>query len=120
MKRAGKVHIWRGSADQTADAWGTISRSMNGRDRRSCSTQSPSDGPSWPDAMSARAARWKRTTSASMRWNHGVARCARFANRPLADVLAYSKSPRSSLTANDMFDGCQGTSIARSSFSKFG
>jgi hypothetical protein len=29
-KRAGKDHIWRGSADQTAQACGTISRSTNG------------------------------------------------------------------------------------------
>ena len=28
-----------------------------------------------------------------MRWNHGVARCARLANSPFGDVLAYSKSP---------------------------
>ena len=41
-----------------------------------------------------------------MRWNHGVARCARFANSPFADVLAYSKSPASSVTAKLMSDGC--------------
>ena len=43
--RAGKLHIWRGSADHTADAWGTISRSTNARENRWRSSQSPSDGP---------------------------------------------------------------------------
>ena len=43
-----------------------------------------------------------------MRWNHGVARCARLANSPFGDVLAYSKSPCASLTAKLMSDGCAG------------
>ena len=60
------------------------------------------------ERSSSRAARWKRTTSATMRWNHGVARCARLANSPLGEVLAYSKSPRSSLTPKLMSDGCDG------------
>ena len=40
-----------------------------------------------------------------MRWNHGVTRCARLANSPLGDAPLYSKSPRSSLTENDIVDG---------------
>ena len=55
-----------------------------------------------------------------MRWNHGVARCARLANRPFGEVLAYSKSPRSSLTAKLMSDGWPATPSRSSSRSKFG
>ena len=51
-------------------------------------------GPRRRLASSARASRLKRTKSATMRWNHGVARCARLANSPFGEVLAYSKSPR--------------------------
>ena len=68
MKRAGKLHICCGSADQTADAWGTISRSMNGprealllepvTERRPVARRLRS---------SVRAARLKRTRSATMR-----------------------------------------------------
>ena len=55
--------------------------------------------------MSARASRWKRGISATMRWNHGCTRCARFANRPFADALQYSKFPRVSATPKVMTDG---------------
>ena len=70
MKRAGKVHIWRGSADHTAEAWGTIRRSMKGRLKRCCSSHWPSEGPSpspVSPSRSARAARLKRAMSATMR-----------------------------------------------------
>ena len=40
-----------------------------------------------------------------MRWNHGVVRCARLANNPFGELLAYSKSPVSSVTPKLMFDG---------------
>ena len=55
-----------------------------------------------------------------MRWNHGVARCARLANSPLGDEPLYSKSPASSLTENHMFDGCHATSSRASRRSKRG
>ena len=35
MKLAGKLHICSGSADQTAEAWGTIRRSMKWREKPS-------------------------------------------------------------------------------------
>ena len=55
-----------------------------------------------------------------MRWNQGVTRCARLANSPLGETLAYSKSPRWSETPKLMFDGCDATPIRSSSRSKFG
>ena len=55
-----------------------------------------------------------------MRWNHGVTRCARLANRPFGEEPLYSKSPRSSLTENVMLDGCQATLSRWSSRSKRG
>ena len=55
-----------------------------------------------------------------MRWNHGVARCARLANSPFGDVLAYSKSPRLSVTAKLMSDGWRATPRRSSSRSKRG
>ena len=44
MKLAGKLHICSGSADQTAEAWGTIRRSMKCREKPFSSSQAPSEG----------------------------------------------------------------------------
>jgi hypothetical protein len=45
MKLAGKLHIWPGSADQTAEAWGTIRRSMKWREKPSRSSEAVEAAP---------------------------------------------------------------------------
>ena len=51
MKLAGKLHICSGSADQTAEAWGTIRRSMKCWEKPCCSSQCAERGrgPVHPD-----------------------------------------------------------------------
>jgi hypothetical protein len=68
-KRAGKLHIWAGSADHTAAACGTISRSMNMRENAWSSSHCPSETRlrSYRALNSSRAARLKRTRSLTMR-----------------------------------------------------
>ena len=60
MKPAGKLHICSGSADQTAETWGTISRSTKWREKPRCSSQWPSEGAVPFVPTSARASRLKR------------------------------------------------------------
>ena len=66
MKLAGKLHICSGSADQTALAWGTISRSTKWREKPCCSSQWPSEGAVPFIPISARASRLKRRQSRSI------------------------------------------------------
>jgi len=77
-KRAGNVPICSGSADQTAAACGTITRSTNGSETPSVASHSPSEG-SPGEVSSSRARRWKRGTSATIRWKAGESRCERLA-----------------------------------------
>ena len=77
-KRAGNVHICSGSADHTAAAWGTITRSTNASETPSVASHSRRVGSS-AEVSSARAWRWKRGTSATIRWNAGESRCERLA-----------------------------------------
>ena len=120
-KRAGKLHIWRGSADQTADAWGTISRSMKAREKRWRSSQSRATGL----AVRPRRQQLARgAVEARQVGEHPVKarghEMARLANRPLGEALVYSKSPLPSLTLKLIVDGCEATPRALSSRSKLG
>ena len=71
MKLAGKAHICSGSADQTAEAWGTIRRSMKWREKPSRSSQAPSEGAVPFIPISPGASRLKRRQSRSMRMKAG-------------------------------------------------
>ena len=104
MKLAGKLHIWPGSADQTAEAWGTIRRSMKWREKPSRSSQVPSEGAVPFIPISLGASRLKRRQSRSMRRKVGESRWAGRAKRPQG-VPENSKPPRPSLTEKLMWDG---------------
>ncbi len=119
MKLAGKLHICSGSADQTAEAWGTISRSTNLREKPCWSSQSPSDGAAPSIPISVFASRLKRKKSRSMPRKAGLTRWAGRAKRP-DGVPAYSNLPRPSATEKLICEGCEGTPSSRSSRSKFG
>ena len=94
IKLAGKLHICSGSADQTAEAWGTIRRSMKWREKPRSSSQWPSEGAVPFIPISARASRLKRLQSRSIPRNDGLSRCAGRANSPRG-VPEYSKRPPS-------------------------
>jgi len=53
--RAAKLHICRGAADQTAETWGTISRSMNSRENRWCFNHVRNDTSAARSSSSSRA-----------------------------------------------------------------
>ncbi len=74
MKLAGKLHICSGSADQTAEAWGTIRRSMKCREKPCSSSQWPSEGAVPFIPISACASRLKRRQSRSMPRKAGLSR----------------------------------------------
>ena len=109
MKLAGKLHICSGSADQTAEAWGTISRSMKWREKPCCSSQWPSEGAVPFIPISARASRLKRRQSRSMPRKVGLSRWDGRAKRPRG-VPEYSKPPRPSETEKPMCEGWLATS----------
>ena len=90
MKLAGKLHICSGSADQTAEAWGTIRRSMKCWEKPCCSSQWPSEGAVPFIPISARASRLKRRQSRSIPRKVGLSRWAGRAKRPQG-VPEYSK-----------------------------
>ena len=119
MKLAGKVHICSGSADQTAEAWGTIRRSMKWREKPSRSSQAPSEGAVPFIPISAGASRLKRRHSPIIRRKVGETRCEGRAKRPQG-VPENSKPPRPSETEKLMWEGLAATPSSPSSASKFG
>ena len=114
MKLAGKLHICSGSADQTAEAWGTIRRSMKCREKPCSSSQCPSEGAVPFIPISARASRLKRRQSRSMPRKEGLSRWAGRAKRPRG-VPEYSKRPRPSETEKLMWEGWLATPSSPSS-----
>ncbi len=118
MKLAGKLHICSGSADQTADAWGTISRSMNRREKPCCSSQAPSEGAVPLIPISACASRLKRRHSRSIPRKEGLSRWAGRANSPQG-VPEYSKRSPSE-TEKLIWEGWLATPSSVSSRSKLG
>ena len=119
MKLAGKAHICAGSADQTAEAWGTIRRSMKWREKPSRSSQAPSEGAVPFIPISPGASRLKRRQSRSMRRKVGERRWAGRAKRPQG-VPENSKPPRPSETEKLMWEDRAATPSSPSSASKFG
>ena len=118
-KEAGKLHICSGSADQTAAAWGTISRSTNQREKPCRSSQWPSEGAVPLIPISPGASRLKRRQSRSMRRKRGSKRLARRAKRPRG-VPEYSKRPLPSATEKPMCEGWLATPSSASRASKLG
>ena len=118
MKLAGKLHICSGSADQTAEAWGTISRSMKCWEKPCCSSQAPSEGAVPFIPISARASRLKRRQSRSIPRKLGLTRWAGRANRPQG-VPEYSKRSPSE-TEKPMCERWLATPSSASSASKLG
>ena len=108
MKLAGKLHICSGSADHTAEAWGTISRSTKCWEKPFSSSQCPREGAVPFIPISARASRLKRRQSRSMPRNEGLSRWAGRAKRPRG-VPAYSKPPRPSETEKLICEGWAAT-----------
>ena len=82
MKLAGKLHICSGSADQTAEAWGTIRRSMKLREKPSRSSQWPSEGAVPFIPISARRFAVEAAPFAQHPRKVGVSRWAGRAKRP--------------------------------------
>ncbi len=119
MKLAGNSHICSGSADQTAEAWGTISRRTKSSEKPCRSSQWPSEGAVPFSAISACASRLKRRQSRSMRMKRGLSRWAGRANSPHG-VPEYSKRPRPSETEKLMWEGWEATPSSASSASKWG
>src|ERR1700710_822375 len=76
MKLAGKLHICSGSADQTAEAWGTIRRSMKCWEKPFSSSQVPSEGAVPFIPISAFASWLKRRQSRSIPRKLGLSRWA--------------------------------------------
>ena len=119
MKLAGKLHICSGSADHTAEAWGTISRSTKCWEKPFCSSQAPSEGAVPFIPISSRASRLKRRQSRSIPRKLGETRWAGRAKRPQG-VPEYSNRPRPSETEKPMCEGWLGTSSSSSRRSKLG
>ena len=119
MKLAGKLHICSGSADQTAEAWGTIRRSMKCWEKPFCSSQWPSEGEVPFIPISACASRLKRRQSRSIPRKVGLSRWAGRAKRPRG-VPEYSKPPRPSETEKPMCEGWLATPSSSSRRSKSG
>ncbi len=118
MKLAGKLHICSGSADQTAEAWGTIRRSTKCWEKPFSSSQRPSEGAVPFIPISACASRLKRRQSRSMPRKEGLSRWAGRAKRPRG-VPEYSKRPPSE-TEKPMCEGWLATPSSSSSASKLG
>ena len=119
MKLAGKSHICSGSADHTAEAWGTIRRSTKCWEKPFSSSQRPSEGAVPFIPISARASRLKRRQSRSMPRKEGLTRWEGRAKRPHG-VPEYSKPPRPSETEKLIWEGWAATPSSSSSRSKLG